>query len=160
TQEIDENEEVVETESKLATISDENIKSQYNDFVINIYGKYYDERDYSDKISKGGIEYAALKSPYETKEKLIRSIESYFTDEFLKELRNKNDMIVESSKEYLAISENEYSGISSMETIKSKEYKDGVLRVGFTSDWGGTLFNCVVEFIDVNGITKINKIKY
>lgn len=156
----EEEQEEVSTESKLSQMSDEQIKSYYKDFILNIYDKYYSERDYADTIEENGTSYAAVKSPYKTKKELIKSIQSYFTEEFLSDIRNRDDKLVVDGKEYLAISENEFAGIGEMETIKSKELKDNTLNVEFTANWAGELFDCRVEFVDINGIIKINKLEY
>lgn len=151
-------EEVVDRTNKLQDMSDEKIISTLQDYVGNIYNKYYSERDYSDTIEEG--QYSAINSTYGTKEKLISSMSSYFTDEMLNELRNADDMKAVDGKEYLAIVENPYINLCNVETIKSKNYKDGVLTVEYISDWADTDFDCMVEFVEVNGIIKINKIDY
>lgn len=151
-------EEVVDRTNKLQDMSDEKIISTLQDYVGNIYNKYYSERDYSDTIEEG--QYSAINSTYGTKEKLISSMSSYFTDEMLNELRNADDMKAVDGKEYLAIVENPYINLCNVETIKSKNYKDGVLIVEYISDWADTDFDCMVEFVEVNGIIKINKIDY
>ena len=87
-------------------MSDEKIISTLQDYVGNIYNKYYSERDYSDTIEEG--QYSAINSNYGTKEKLISSMSSYFTDEMLNELRNADDMKSVDGKEYLATVENPY----------------------------------------------------
>lgn len=151
-------EEVVDRTNKLQDMSDEKIISTLQDYVGNIYNKYYSERDYSDTIEEG--QYSAINSTYGTKEKLISSMSSYFTDEMLNELRNADDMKAVDGKEYLAIVENPYINLCNVETIKSKNYKDGILTVEYISDWADTDFDCMVEFVEVNGIIKINKIDY
>ena len=151
-------EEVVDRTNKLQDMSDEKIISTLQDYVGNIYNKYYSERDYSDTIEEG--QYSAINSTYGTKEKLISSMSSYFTDEMLNELRNADDMKAVDGKEYLAIVENPYINLCNVETIKSKNYKDGVLTVEYISDWADTDFDCMVQFVEVNGIIKINKINY
>ena len=151
-------EDVVDSSSKLKDMSDEKIISTLKDYVGNIYNKYYTERDSSDSI-EGGY-YSAINSTYKTKEKLIDSMSSYFTDEMLDELRNTDDMKSVDGKEYLQSVENPYINLCDVTEIKSKSYKNGVLTVEYISDWAGTDFDCMVEFIEVNGIIKINKIDY
>ena len=151
-------EEAVGSTNKLQDMSDEKIISTLKDYIGNIYNKYYSERDYSDTIEEG--QYSAINSTYGTKEKLISSMSSYFTAEMLNELRNADDMKSVDGKEYLATVENPYINLCNVETIKSKNYKDGVLTVEYISDWADTDFDCMVQFVEVNGIIKINKIDY
>lgn len=78
----------------------------------------------------------------------------------LDELRNMDDMKAVDGKEYLQTVENPYINLCNVKEIKSKSYKDGVLKVEYISDWGDADFECVAEFIELNGIIKINKIEY